>query len=211
MAAPTQPSSDNRTSFYLLRFGQTLGPFSRGEVLRRLTFGELDPDTPARSDRTAPYQPVAALLDPPTERQKALLRSLSVEVPPNLTKAAASDLISGAYRRKWQKEPITEGQTARLRRYGIGFTASTSKGEAAALIDAWLRAHPDAEARHQRQKAERVRLRDGFTFGLAAAGAALGTLIGASFGVVGALVGLTVGAAAGYQQGAAAARRLRRG
>ena len=207
---PAQPFPDNQTSFYLLRFGQVLGPFSRGEVLRRLTFGELDPDTPARTDRTAPFQPVAALLDPPTGRQLDLLRSLSVQLPPNLTKAAASQLISEASQRKWQGEPLTGGQAARLRRYGIHHTAQTSKGEAAALIDAWLEAHPNAEARHQRQKSERVRLRDALTFGLTALGGVVGAAIGASFGIVGALVGLAVGAAAGFSQGSSLARRFGR-
>ena len=200
----------NRTSLYLKSDGKDLGPFSRAEVRRRLARGELKPDAPARTDQTAAFRPVAALLDPATERQTELLRSLSVDVPPNLSKAAASNLISATYARRWQGDPITEAQMARLRRYGIVFTAATTKGEAADLIDAWLQAHPNAEARHQRQKAERSRIREVLTFGLAAVGGVVGTVLGASFGGMGALAGLVVGAAVGFQQGTAAARRFGR-
>jgi hypothetical protein len=197
-----------RPAYYLKLDGKELGPFSRAEVRRLLARGELKPDDLARTDQAPACLPVATLLDPATERQLALLQSLSVDVPPNLCKAAASNLISATYARRWQGDPITEAQMGRLRRYGIHHTAETTKGEAARLIDAWLKAHPNAEARHQRQKADRARGRQFLTVGLAALGAVVGTVLGASFGGVGALAGLVVGAAVGFQQGTAAARRF---
>ena len=142
-----------RPSFFLKLDGKELGPFSRAEVQRRLTRGDLQPNDLARTDQAPAFIPVATLLDPATERQLALLQKLSVQIPPNLSKAAASRLITATLEAEWQDDPITERQIARLRCYRLPYTARTTKGEAAKLINAWLNAHPKAAARDQRRKA----------------------------------------------------------
>ena len=62
-------------------------------------------------------------------------------------------MITATLEAEWQDDPITERQIARLRCYRLPYTARTTKGEAAKLINAWLNAHPKAAARDQRRKA----------------------------------------------------------
>lgn len=206
-----------RLAFYLKLDGKELGPFSRAEVQRRLTRGDLQASDLARTDRAPAFIPVAALLDPATERQLALLQNRSVQIPPNLSKAAASRLITAALEAEWQDDPITEGQIARLRCYHIPFSSETTKGEAAKLINDWLKAHPKDEARYQRWRAD-----SGLTWlgqllvvVLTLGGGGLGLLVGLTairgpnpLGVGWLVPALLVGAGLGYYKGKSLAKHF---
>jgi len=160
----------------------------------------MDPAQPSPK----PYRLKPAGSAPATPRQKDFLRSLSIPIPPDLSKSEASRLLSEARARGWQGDSPTEAQMVCLQRLGVPHPDRLTKGEAAALIQR-------AADRHRRQKAERVRRRESLTFGLAVLGGVVGAALGSAFGWPGVFVGLPVGAAIGYQRGAAAARRLRRG
>ena len=80
-----------------------------------------------------------ALPTDPTLKQITYLRSIGIELPRGATRRDASRLIAGE---------ATEGQIRRLIFYGI-YEDNLSKEEAASLINAYSRGHPNSEEAYQ--------------------------------------------------------------
>lgn len=87
--------------------------------------------------------------DPASAAQINLLSQHGVRVSSGLTKGEASDTIEAIINK------VTEGQRRRLTFYNLAIPKT--KGEASAMIDAYISANPDAEKHYQQWKADELK------------------------------------------------------